>query len=145
MGRVDKIANITVIRLVIKKMIDGKMMAGFSPNADVEVISGGNVILNVLQVAWYMGVRRFVLIGVDQNMNRYEMKGEHFSDQYASRKPGLGTYRDLELIDTGFRIAGEFIASNGGEVISANEQTGLTYFPIRSFDEVEKEENSIRV
>jgi len=124
---------------------DGRRMAGFSPDSDIEVISGGSVIVNVLQMAWYMGVRRFILVGVDHNLRRYEEKGEHFSREYCDRKPELRTYRDLEIINTAFRMAGEFIASNGGEVISANESTGLTYFPVRSFDEVEKTENSLKL
>lgn len=114
----------------------GIRMAGFSPESDIETIANGDVSLACLQLAWYMGAREFVLLGIDQNLMAFETTGEHFSDQYCDRKPNLRIARDGNIVEKGWKVAREFILSNGGEVYNTNPLGNLTIFPYRSQDEV---------
>ena len=46
--------------------------AGFSTNINKSVVMGGTVTYASLQIAWYMGIRTVLLVGVDHNYPTFE-------------------------------------------------------------------------
>ncbi|GAB5560424.1 MAG: hypothetical protein SynsKO_20710 [Synoicihabitans sp.] len=113
----------------------------FSKNADRVVYLGGSVMFVCLQLAYWIGYRRVVLVGVDHQFgfprseasyggHRLETKNEdliHFDKGYS--KPGSMPHCDMIAMERSFKIALNAFRKDGREILNATEGTGLDVIP----------------
>ena len=126
--------------------------ARFSRNALVCVDGGWSVVYAQLQLAYYMGIREVVLIGLDfsflvpekrveTHVRGYglqiEGQGEvnHFHPQY--RKAGEAwSMPRLDCMRLAFEAAERLFRSEGGRVVNASRKTQLEVFERRQFEDI---------
>ncbi|HET7459862.1 MAG TPA: hypothetical protein VFJ82_01390 [Longimicrobium sp.] len=112
------------------------------------VVPGGGTLVAAVQVAWHMGIRDFVLYGVDHHypvMNQtgandffYSASGEgnHFIPGYRSGKPWCPPH--LESLEASLRRVRAHVEGRGGSVVNATRGGRLEIFeraPIEGYFE----------
>lgn len=131
-------------------LIDGEYDGGFSTNVLEGVYGGWTVIYPQIQLAFFMGIREIILIGVDFSFevpmltgrtcssgDILEYRGEinHFHPEY--RKPGeTWTVPLLDLQHKAFLAAKRTVEAHGGHISNASRKTALDVFPVVDFDKV---------
>jgi hypothetical protein len=113
----------------------------FSENINDHVVYGGTVTFVNLQIAFYMGFQKAILVGVDHNYGKYNKKkpgkafvatGEddaHFDPDYF--KDGrLYAAPELAAVERTFSIAKSVWGINGREIVNASARTELNVFPL---------------
>ncbi len=122
----------------------------FSTNALQGVYEGWTVLYPAMQLAYYMGIRELVLIGVDFSFDvpgrskRDTEHGDvltsvgeknHFMANY--RAPGeQWTVPQLDLQLQAFECARRAFDQAGGRIVNASRETRLEVYPRVDFDEV---------
>jgi hypothetical protein len=103
------------------------------------IVPGGGTLVVAMQLAWHMGIRDFVLYGVDHNYSNiiptgskdlfYSASGEgnHFIPNYRSGKPWCPPH--LESVERSFKECLNFITENGGSIVNATRGGKLEIFP----------------
>ncbi|MFV8826469.1 6-hydroxymethylpterin diphosphokinase MptE-like protein [Alkalihalobacterium sp. APHAB7] len=126
-----------------------KQVYKFSEDIAQGIYSGFSVVYTQMQIAYYMGFRKLVLLGVDFNydftqdtINKKiivnEQKKNHFHVDYFKNgekwnKPELKKQYEA------FRAAKIFLDEKGVEVVNASRNTQLDIFPTVNYDQVVKE------
>lgn len=124
----------------------------FSTDASIGVHAGGTVVYAQLQMAFHMGFRRVILLGVDYSFSVPQSKvqtnvfgyetalvaaGEknHFHPDY--RKPGeVWAVPRLDHQHMAFRAAKDAYERVGGTVLNASRRTQLDVFKRQSLEEM---------
>jgi hypothetical protein len=118
----------------------------FSEDFDENVGVSGTVTYTALQYAYYLGVKRIIIVGVDHNFKGYTndkisskietFKGEdenHFDPNYfKGMKWGVP---DMARSEIGYRRASEFLTKRNIEIYDATVNGKLNIFPKISIDE----------
>ena len=110
----------------------------FAKDVTKRMWEGATVTYTCLQLAFYMGFSKVILIGVDHN---FSTKGEpnttivsrgddvnHFHPGYFG-KGFKWQLPDLDTSEIAYWLAGEAFQKNGGEVVDATVNGKLTVFP----------------
>ncbi len=92
----------------------------------------GATLLVALQIGYYMGIRKFVLYGVDHNFQFITNDGRtstseknHFISNY---REGKAWYvPDTKLIESSFQSAADILSRQGGYLINASRESRLPY------------------
>jgi hypothetical protein len=113
----------------------------FSKNAAKVVYLGGSVLFVCLQLAYWMGFSRVILLGVDHSFGfprsgaryggrRLEPTNEdniHFDKAYS--KPGYNPHCDMIATERSFELALKAFQKDGREILNATEGTDLDVIP----------------
>lgn len=99
----------------------------------------GATLLAALQIGYYMGIRDFVLYGVDHNF-QYDSRdkltsnteGNHFIPNYREGKSWF--VPDTSLIEESFGKIADMLEMQGGSLINASRKTKLPYVKRENFD-----------
>jgi hypothetical protein len=129
---------------------NGKKQFDFSTDILLGCYPGWSVTHEQLQLAFYMGIRKIYLIGVDfcftvpkptgemsghGEVLRHEGEQNHFHPNY--RQPGeTWTMPKLDLQYQAFLAAKRVVEANGGKIYNASRKTVLDIFPKVNFDEI---------
>jgi len=114
---------------------------GFSKRADRVVYLGGSVLFICLQLAYYLGFKKVILLGVDHHFGfprcqaayggkRIEVEGEdeiHFNPKY--NPSGHSMHCDMIATERSFELALKAFQKDGREILNATEGTGLDVIP----------------
>ena len=111
---------------------------GFSPNITHGVWEGATVTYVAMQLAYYMGFRKVVLVGVDHSfgvsgpahkvVETVQNDSSHFHPNYFGK--GIKwQLPDLETSEAAYRLAGETYRANGREIVDATVGGALDIFP----------------
>lgn len=99
----------------------------------------GATLLAALQIGYYMGIRKFVLYGVDHNFNyttednRTSLsEGNHFISNYREGKAWF--VPDTPLIEESFREIAELLDHQGGYLINISRRSKLPHVKKMDFD-----------
>lgn len=104
----------------------------------------GSTLLIALQLAYYMGIRDFLLYGVDHSFTfKTNEKSDsvwrsaigddnHFIDNYRSGKPWCPP--DVTGIELGFKSCETILKKNGGSIINISRHSELPVIPRIPFD-----------
>ncbi len=114
------------------RMEEGALPAG--------VYHTGATLLAALQIGYYMGIRQFVLYGVDHNF-KYESKdlksstteGNHFIENYREGKPWF--VPDTLRIEYSFKKMADILEEQGGYLVNASRKTRLPYIKLAAFED----------
>ncbi|MFT8246574.1 hypothetical protein [Roseomonas sp. BN140053] len=113
----------------------------FSLDPGRVVGAGGSSLFVAMQLGWWMGVRRFMLYGVDFHFadaapvanGLAQGDGNHFIPGYRSGRAWIPpSWRD---ICTGLHVAGRLAEAEGGWIRNATRGGRLELFPRRSFED----------
>ncbi|MFC0408211.1 hypothetical protein [Roseomonas elaeocarpi] len=113
----------------------------FSLDPGRVVGAGGSSLFAAMQVAWWMGVRRFVFYGIDFSFHGVEpgldglatAEGNHFIPGYRSGRPWIPpSWRD---ICSAFLLARRLAEAEGGWVRNATRGGQLEIFPRIRFED----------
>lgn len=92
----------------------------------------GATLLAALQIGYYMGIRKFVLYGVDHNFQYSTDDGRtsfseknHFISNYREGKSWF--VPDTKLIENSFQKAADMLNQQGGFLVNASRETRLPY------------------
>lgn len=92
----------------------------------------GATLLAALQIGYYMGVRKFVLYGVDHNFQYVTDDGKtsfteknHFISNYREGKEWY--IPDTTLIERSFQNVADILNQQGGHLVNASRETRLPY------------------
>lgn len=151
--------NISYLNWQNLKDDEGNVVVAFSDDPTQLVISGGTVTYVNMQLAFYMGFRRILLVGLDHDF--LSSRGSHFHPDY---NPGIqykerssswnaeGSIFDdeIEFSQEGYcrkteyfyRYAAAYFAEHGGEIINLTPKTALNTYPIMSVEEYEDSTDS---
>ena len=115
----------------------------FSTDMLKGVYGGWTVIYTMLQIAYYMGIKKLYLLGIDFSFDIPKVTNvkcsqgpvlesgdeiNHFHPEY--RKPGeTWTMPKLDLQKKAFRCARETLEMDGGFIVNASRKTALDVFP----------------
>lgn len=114
----------------------------FSDNAIQKgVYHTGATLLAALQIGYYMGIRKFVLYGVDHNIKYLpeedqrvsKTEGNHFIQNYREGKSWF--VPDTQLIEESFKKIAELLEIQGGYLLNASRETHLPYVERILFEE----------
>lgn len=110
----------------------------FSQDLSRGIWEGATVTYVAMQVAYYMGFKEVVLIGVD---HRFTSSGpahtvvtsvgadpNHFDPNYFG-KGFVWQLPDLETSELAYRLAGDAFAARGGQIVDATVDGNLAVFP----------------
>jgi hypothetical protein len=147
---VDDAADVIWLRGLSEPFVDGEYEGRFSTNALEGVYGGWTVIYPQMQLAFFMGIRKIYLIGVDfsftvpKSTGRLCASGEvlehqgesnHFHPEY--RMPGeTWTMPLLDLQYKAFRAAKRTVETHGGSIFNASRKTALDIFPCVDLDAI---------
>lgn len=119
------------------------LLPRFNPDASARLWEGATVTFVAMQLAYYMGFKQVVLIGVDHN---FTTKGtpnttvvstgddpNHFNPAYFG-KGFRWQLPDLETSELAYGMAREAYKNDGREIIDATVGGKLTVFPKAKFD-----------
>ena len=120
----------------------------FSNRADRVVYLGGSVLFVCLQLAYWMGYSRVILLGVDHGFGfprseavyggrRLAASSEdtlHFDKAYS--KPGYTPHCDMIATERSFELALKAFQKDGREIFNATEGTGLDVIPKAKLQEL---------
>lgn len=117
----------------------------FGRNRLARITPGGGTLIAALQIGYFLGVRKFVLYGVDHNFNfKKEEDAEdvfrsasgddnHFIKNYRSGKSWCPPA--MQLIEDSFRYADQFLRKEGGFVVNATRGGKLEVLERVEFEE----------
>ena len=98
----------------------------------------GATLLAALQIGYYMGIRDFVLYGVDHNFQYVSedkltsnTEGNHFISNYREGKSWF--VPDTLLIESSFREIADMLERQGGHLVNASRETKLPYVKREDF------------
>jgi hypothetical protein len=117
----------------------------FTPNVYNYVYSFGATLIVALQIGYFMGIREFILYGVDHSYNfqptgnpdvyrSAEGEGNHFIPNYRSGRPWCPPY--TVGIEKGFSAWGEKLRQEGGCLVNATHGGALNVLPRVQFEEL---------
>lgn len=121
----------------------------FSENIYDHVMPGGATLIAAIQVGYFMGIKHFVMYGVDHSFKFIEVEnkkdiarrasgeGNHFIDNYRSGK--LWCQPQMKQIELSFQVCDEFLRSRGGWVKNATRGGKLDVVERVDFDTVMNE------
>lgn len=119
----------------------------FSKNLAHGVWEGATVTYVAMQIAYYMGFKEVVLVGVDHNFvskgpahKQVESAGadhNHFDPNYFG-KGFKWQLPDLETSEIAYRLAGDAFTARGGSIIDATVDGKLEIFPKAKLEDVLK-------
>ena len=110
----------------------------FSEQAAKHVVFGGTVIFPALQVLYWLGFKRVVLLGVDHNYDRKKVASSgrgvylsgdafpHFSEKYYKRD--VSVHCDIRAMERGYELSRRAFENSGREIINATKGTKLKSF-----------------
>ena len=118
----------------------------FSDDAAAAVWDGMTVTLSNLQLAFHMGVREVILLGIDfsyslsskvqtgtDTLNGIGDSPDHFiTDYYTGQKRFVQFYPNLQR--QAYRLAREVFEQNGGKLVNASRETKLDVIDRVNFD-----------
>jgi len=125
---------------------DGKLLPVFSERPDQALVSGGTVTYGLLQLAWWKGFRRVLLVGLNHTFR--DSRGDHFDDGYNNdvgipydreniddygHEPGKWFWSEENFVkktNAFYDVARKFYAKNGGEIVNATPDSKCVVFPI---------------
>lgn len=131
---------------------EGMPVSPFSDNLLVGFYGGGSVTYQLMQTAYYMGIKEVILIGMDFSFQLPEQRvitkvvgyetalksGQevnHFHPDY--RKPGeVWAIPDLPTTLDAYQAARNRFQADGRTIINASRQTKLEVFPRKNLDEI---------
>ncbi len=113
----------------------------FSKNADRVVYLGGTVLFVCLQLAYWLGFQKVILLGVDHNFGlersslvyggtRLKIEEEdkfHFSEKYLPK--GANPHCDMLATERAFKLALEAFQTSKREIVNATYGTSLDVIP----------------
>jgi hypothetical protein len=113
---------------------------GFSKNPQHELVIGGTVTYVLLQLAYWMGFKKVLLVGVDHSYPGAASHGvpgtpfiqegddkDHFSPDYF--KPGMVYNRpELEATEKYYRLAKSVFEADGRKIINLSTKTNLLVY-----------------
>ena len=121
----------------------------FSRNASKVVYTGGSVIFICLQIAYWMGFSRVILLGVDHKFGfprteavyggrRLKPTGKfdeiHFTEAYS--QPGYTPHCDMIATERSFELALSMYRNDGREIWNATPDTGLNVIPKANLEDL---------
>lgn len=117
----------------------------FSEDISNFVSNGSSVICAALQIAYYMGIKKIYLYGLDHNFNyqsttdnlgKLKASGDnnHFIQNYRSGKNWLPP--KLIEIEEAFQICADFFKEKGIEIYNVSHQTKLEIFPKKKLKDI---------
>lgn len=120
----------------------------FSKYPNRVVYLGGTVLFVCLQIAYWMGFSRVILLGVDHNFGFHRseavyggrrveigMKDHiHFNEAYS--KPGYTPHCDMLAIERSFQLAYNAFKVDGREIVNATPNTGLDVIPKANLEDL---------
>jgi len=125
-----------------------KLETAFSTNIMAGTYPGWTVIFEQIQIAFYMGIKEIILIGVDYKFSVPKSTGEvcdhgeilehrgennHFHPQYR-QKGEKWTVPRLDMQYQAFLRANKVVEARGGKIFNASRKTCLDIFPLKDFD-----------
>jgi hypothetical protein len=125
-----------------------KLVTAFSTNILSGTYPGWTVIFEQMQIAYYMGIREIILIGVDYKFSvpkrtgavcehgeilEYTGEKNHFHPLYR-QKGEKWTIPRLDMQYQAFSRAKKVMEKKGGKIVNASRETCLDVFPLRDFD-----------
>ena len=118
----------------------------FSTRADRFIALGGSVMFACLQLAWFMGFKEVVFLGLDHDYGRKIVPGNggatlrsdrfssvHFMQNYYK---GGFFHLDLETMENAYQLGLDFFEKDGRCIINATPDTKLSVYPNIKFEEV---------
>lgn len=120
----------------------------FSKRADRVVYLGGSVLFVCLQIAYFMGFKRVILLGVDHNFGfsrsevryggvRIHVAGKdkiHFDPNY--NPVGHSMHCDMIATERSFQLALDAYHKDGREIWNATPDTGLNVIPKANLEDL---------
>lgn len=120
----------------------------FSKRADRVVYLGGTVLSICLQLAYWMGYTRVILLGVDhkfgfprseavyggRRLDAEDGDSIHFDKAYS--KPGYTPHCDMIAVERSFELALKAFQKAGREIVNATPNTGLDVIPKRELKDL---------
>jgi hypothetical protein len=113
----------------------------FSQEVETYFEAGGTVIFLALQLAYYLGFKEVIILGLDHNYkgNDFEEKkhlgyhydtsngdSAHFDKDYVPT--GIQYHVDLEAMENGYKMAKEYFEKDGRKILNASPGTKLDIF-----------------
>lgn len=120
--------------------LQGQKLRLYESGIQKGVFHAGATLLAALQIGYYMGIRKFVLYGVDHNFE-YTLDGEttsftegnHFISNY---REGKAWYvPNTVLIEESFKRFSDLLEAQGGCLVNASRQSKLPYVRRVEFEE----------
>ncbi len=104
--------------------------------------SGDSVVVSAIQLAYFMGMTKVVLYGVDHSFSYstlsqnglVEGEGNHFIPNYRDQK--LWYPPNLKTIEQAFQTCASYLKAHGGEIVNTTPNTKLEEIPKCSFPSV---------
>ncbi len=112
----------------------------FSHRPDKVVYGGGTVLFVCMQLAYYMGIDKVILLGVDHDygklgrafhsgysLNASDIVGRHFTKQYYS--PNTRVHIDILAMERAYTLAKETFERAGRKILNATAGSKLDIYP----------------
>ncbi len=118
----------------------------FKESIEKKITTGGSVVVLAIQLAYYMGITKFYLYGVDHtaHFNKNENAkdayrsaigdGNHFIKNYRSGKPWCP--QNTPQVEESFRVCSKFMNEQGGFVKNTSRFTRLEVIETIDFESV---------
>lgn len=128
-----------------------KLLLVFAPEPGTPLVSGGTVTYGMMQLAWRMGFRRLLIVGMNHTFR--DPRGDHMHPDY-NKEVGIPyekEHTDPAVVGYGagnwfwseenfvkktnifYDVARRFFEKNGGEIINCTPDTKCTIFPVRDW------------
>lgn len=122
----------------------------FSENIYDFVMPGGGTLITAIQIGYFMGITKFVLYGVDHNLNfnynkneqdifrKASGEGNHFIENYRSGKAWCPP--EVRMIEESFVICDKFLRKKSGWIKNATRGGHLEVLDRIDFDSIISED-----
>lgn len=120
-----------------QESLGGSPPVAFSRNPARFVVLGGTVVFVGLQLLYWLGFERVILLGIDHDYGEREKNGHfttadqivgrHFRDDYYPA--GGNVHIDIAGSERAYRLAKEAFESDGREILNASSSSNLDIFP----------------
>ena len=121
----------------------------FSVEPGKYIFSGGTVLYLCFQLAFYMGFKEIILLGVDHSYGKEDVEAKqhggtiiklvgadtaHFDKDYVP--DNIAYHVDLDAMERGYEIVCKVFTNDGRRVLNASPGTHLTTFPVVSYNDL---------
>lgn len=141
--------NILRPRYYTKLGYKQKVPIDFSLNPHEFFYAGGTVIFLALQLAYYLGFKEVIILGLDHTYRKDDYKNKkhggyfynttggdnaHFDQEYTPE--GVDVHVDLEAMEHGYVIAKNIFEKSGRKILNASPNTMLDIFEKIEYDKL---------
>lgn len=132
----DEVADGEIISYHLSKQMNNQdNIPEFSEDFSVECFWSSTISYECLQLAYYMGFKEIIFLGLDFN---YGLQYNHFNKDYHSSedKGQIDHSKQLRQMRKGFVVASKFAKEHGIKIINASRQTQLDVYEKMDFEKL---------